>query len=117
MIEWEEFKFVLIDIKKNYQLLKENLTDNDLKLKETASEWKLRYILKRFREDNHIYICELAKISLITPVTNAWPERGASVEKRVKIQMQSTMKNDLVNSLLHISVNGLSTNSKEADQF
>ena len=31
--------------------------------------------------------------------------------------MQSTMKNDLPNSLLHISINGLSANSKEADQL
>ena len=28
MTEWEEFKFELIDIKKEYQLLKENLADN-----------------------------------------------------------------------------------------
>ena len=44
----------------------------------------LQYIVKRFREDNYIYICELAKIFLIRPVTNAWPERGASAVKRVK---------------------------------
>ena len=31
--EREEFKFELIDIKKKYQLTKEILTDNDLKLK------------------------------------------------------------------------------------
>ena len=33
MREWEEFKFELIDIKKKYQLLKENLTDNYFKKK------------------------------------------------------------------------------------
>ena len=44
-------------------------------------------IVKGFREDNFIYICELAEIALITPVTNAWPERGASAVKRVKSQM------------------------------
>ena len=31
--EWEEFKFELTDITKKYQLIKEILTDNDLKLK------------------------------------------------------------------------------------
>ena len=100
MREWEEFKSELIDIKKKYQLLKENLTNNNLKLKETASEWALQYIVKGFREDNYIYICELAKIALVTPVTKAWPERGASAVKRVKSRMRSTMKNDL----LHISL-------------
>ena len=41
MTEQKEFKFELIDIKKKYQLLKENLTYNNLKLKETASESEL----------------------------------------------------------------------------
>ena len=62
MTEWEEFKFELIDMKKKYQFLQESLTDDNLKLKETASEWALQYIAKGFREGNHIYICELAKI-------------------------------------------------------
>ena len=31
--------------------------------------------------------------------------------------MRSTMKNDLLNSLLHISINGPPANSKEADQL
>ena len=117
MTEWEEFKFELTDIKKKYQLLKENLTNNNLKLKETASEWTLQYIVKGFREDNYIYICELAKIALITPVTNASPERGASAVKGVKSQMRSKRKNNLLNSLLHISINGPPANSKEADQL
>ena len=94
MTEWKEFKFELIDIKKKYQLLREILTNNNLKLKETASEWALQYIVKGFREDNYIYICELAKIALITPVTNAWPESGASGAKRIKSRMRSTVKND-----------------------
>ena len=38
MTDWEEFKFELNDLKKKYQELKENLTDNNLKLKEPASE-------------------------------------------------------------------------------
>ena len=38
LTEWEEFTFELIDIKQKYQLLKEHLTDNSLKLKVTASE-------------------------------------------------------------------------------
>ena len=61
--------------------------------------------------------CELTKIALITPVTNAQPERGASAVKRVKSRMRSTVKNDLHNSLLHISINSPSANSKEAEQL
>ena len=117
MTEWEEFKFELTDIKKKYQLLKENLTNNNLKLKETASEWALQYIVKGFREDNYIYIRELANIALITPVTGAWIERGASAVNTVKSRMRTTMKNDLFNSLLRISINGPPANSKEADEL
>ena len=36
--EWEEFKFKLIDIKKTYQLLQENLTDDNLRLAKSTSE-------------------------------------------------------------------------------
>ena len=95
-------------------MLKENLNDNNLKLKETSSEWALQYVVKVFDENNYNNICELAKIALITPATNAWPEIGVSALKRVKSQMQSTMKNDLLKSLLNISINGSSLNSPSA---
>ena len=42
--------FELTDIKKKYQLLIENLTNNNLKLKETASGWPLQCIVKGFRD-------------------------------------------------------------------
>ena len=40
------------------------------------------------------------------PVTNAWPERGASAVKRVKTRFRSQMKDDPLNSLLMITING-----------
>ena len=58
----------------------------------------------------------LAQVSLIVPVTNAWPERGASAVKRVQSRTRNTMKNDLLNALLNISING-PYNSKEAKQL
>ena len=48
MTKWEEFKFELIEIKKKYQLLKENLTDDNLKLKEMASKWSLKACVRYF---------------------------------------------------------------------
>ena len=41
-------------------------------------------MVKRFREDNYIYIFELAKIALIAPVTISFPERDAKSVRRVK---------------------------------
>lgn len=43
---------------------------------------------------------------LSTPVSNAWPERGASCVKRVKTRFRSTLKNDMLQSLLQVSING-----------
>ena len=43
---------------------------------------------------------------LSTPVSNAWPERGASCVKRLKTRFRSTLKNDMLQALLHVSING-----------
>ena len=96
MTDWEEFKFELNDLKKKYQELKENLTDNNLKLKEPASEWTLKYIVNWFRKDDYIYIYELTRIALVIPVTNAWPERGVTATNNMKSWMWSVLKNDLL---------------------
>ena len=52
------------------------------------------------------------------PVTNAWPERRAtpSAVTRIKSHTRNTMKNDLLNGLMHISINGLKANSSEAEK-
>ena len=42
MTDCEEFKFELNYIKKKWQVLKENVTNNILKLKEPTSEWTLK---------------------------------------------------------------------------
>ena len=62
-------------------------------------------------------VIELAKLAMITPVTNAWPKRGASAVKRIKSRLRSAMKNDLLNALLHISMNGLPANSPQAERL
>ena len=52
---------------------------------------------------------QLAEVTLSAPITNAWPERGASAIKRIKTQLRNRLKKDTLNSLLHISVNGPET--------
>ena len=51
-------------------------------------------------------IYEIAKFALVTPVTNPWPELGASAVKRVKTRFSSQIKDDLLNSLLMVTING-----------
>ena len=62
-------------------------------------------------------VVDLAKISDIVSVTNAWPELGANAVKRIKSRTRSQMKNDVLNSLLHISINGPALNSKEISRM
>ena len=68
-------------------------------------------------DDEHSLIIQLAKVASIVPVTNAWPERGASAVKRIKSRTRSLMKNDLLNAFMHISINGPPLHTKEADAF
>ena len=41
---------------------------------------------------------------LSTPVSNAWPERGASCVKCVKTRFRSTLKSDMLQSSMQVSV-------------
>ena len=59
----------------------------------------------------------MSLVYLTLPVTNAWPEHGAITVKQVKSCTRSTMKNDLLNALLNILINGPAYNSKEAKQL
>ena len=113
--EWKDFKFEMIEMKKKLSTLKKQLQANKLNFKRTSTEWTLEHILNRYKgESEFLKVIELAKIAIIVPVTNAWPERGASAVKRIKTRQRSTMKNDLLNALLHISLNGPAVNSPES---
>ena len=61
-------------------------------------------------------IVELAEVALSAPITNAWPERGASAVKRIKTRLRNRLKNDMLNSLLHVSINGPAVSTPEAKE-
>ena len=84
------------EIKIKWLDFNENIESNRLKFKPKATVWSLLYIGNSFTESeefHHIYRIE--KIALIVPVSNAWPERGASSVKRIKTRVRSAMKMDL----------------------
>ena len=116
--QWEDFRYELVSLKKKWVSFKENLKANKLPCKTNATEWSLNQIVRCFSGlDDYTEIVSLAQIALTVPVTNAWPERGASAVKRVKSRTRSTMKNDLLNALLNISINGHACNSVEAKKL
>ena len=83
-------------------------------MKQTTTEWSLQYIVNNYQGQEFSLIIKYAKIAITVPVTNAWPERGATAVKRIKSRLRSTIKMDLINAFLMILMNGPTNNSKEA---
>ena len=63
---------------------------------------------------NLLYIAE---VCLSLPASNAWPERGASAVKRLKNRLRSSLKNDVLKSLMHISINGPHSNDSDCERL
>ena len=114
--EWQFFKFHLIQLRKKWLHFKDQVAANKLKLKHTATEWVFCQVLGQFQEEFG-HIVAIAKIALVTPVSNAWPERGGSAIKHIKSRSRSQMKNDVLEALMMISLNGPDPNSELADQL
>ncbi|XP_053389806.1 zinc finger protein 862-like [Mercenaria mercenaria] len=107
----------------------------DLDKDELTAEWgKLKYDLLRWNSEdevkpqneclkrlvslNYFYpiLSDLADILLSLPVSNAWPERGASAVKRIKTRLRSSLKNDMLQVLMNVSINGPEVSSNECDE-
>ena len=112
--QWKLMKIELLHLWKSWLQFKKSVDDNKMKLKSTPTEWALHRIVRTVSSNEDLtMIYEIAKVALVTPVTNAWPERGASAVKRVKTRFRSQMKDDLLNSLLMITINGLAFKTAE----
>ena len=114
--QWQSFKLHLIELRKKLLNFKDHISTNKLKLKNTATEWVLRQVLGQFQDDFG-HIVAIAKIALVAPVSNAWPERGASAIMRIKTRSRSQMKNDLLEALTMILMNGPDPNTTLADEL
>ena len=94
---------------------KSQIESTKMNVNVTSTECSLKQIVDSFSEDeNYTFIAKFPKTVFIIPLTNAWPEREAGTVKPVKTRMRSNMKNDLLNGLLHILINGIKSHSNEA---
>ena len=110
LCEWAKFKYNLLGLQS--QLPQEIARPNKTLCKsKTPTEWLLEHMLSKQSTYQHLCPCllELAEICLSLLVSNAWPERGASCIKRLKTHLRSSMKNDMLEALMHITINGPST--------
>ena len=117
-MQWGSFKYELVELKKKWSYFQDQVKANKMKVKCTPTEWALRQVLTKFQgDDEFCHITSIVKTAIVTPVSNAWPERGGSAIKRIKSRSRSSMKNDMLSALLIISINGPDVHSQDADKL
>lgn len=106
--EWNNFKYELSDWSKDYQAIPSPSA--------TSTEWALQRFLRHKESYSRSYplLLQVAEICLSMPVSNAWPERGASALKRLKTRLRNSLKKEMLESLLHIAINGPPVKESEA---
>ena len=57
-------------------------------------------------------LCDLSKVALTLPISNAWPERGFSALTRIKSKARNRLLDTTLRSLLQVSMNGPSRLTK-----
>ena len=108
LCEWRKFKYNLLTIEN--EIPDEILHPPEKKylITQTPTEWALEYLMKMRCSLQYLFplLSEVAELCLSIPVSSAWPERGASCVKRSKTRLRSRLNNDMLEALLHISING-----------
>ncbi|XP_062583557.1 zinc finger protein 862-like isoform X2 [Saccostrea cucullata] len=102
--EWRKMKYHFLQWKKEMTLTDRETDERKL----SPTQEVLQRILQR-KEDFKVFFPHmvfLAEVCQSIPVSNAWPERGASVVKRLKTRFRSSLKEDMLMCLMHISING-----------
>ena len=96
--------------------IKEGATKNTEQLP-TPMEWCLSRILQMQCALGSLYPCisRVSEVALALPISNAWLDRGASKIKLIKPRLRSRLRNDLLNSLLQISLNDPDFFSEDSD--
>ncbi|CAC5411786.1 unnamed protein product [Mytilus coruscus] len=97
--KWASYKYHLMKIKDETQRDKQE---------GTLTEYTLQKIMQLKSQQGYIFpkLAKIAAVILSLPVSNAWPERGASAVKRIKNRMRNRLKNTMLSSLLQVAVNG-----------
>ena len=106
--KWKMFKHNLLSINDDSPIqilmppVKRNL------IAQTPTEWVLEYVMKIRATFQYLFplMLEMAELCLSNSVSSAWLERGASCVKRVKTQVRLRLKNDMLESLIHVLING-----------
>lgn len=74
----------------------------------TTTEWFLLHLLKDKSSFVTFFplLLYIAEVVVTLPVSNACPERGASVVKNVKTRLRSRLQNEMLQAILPVGING-----------
>lgn len=111
--EWEGMKYHLRDV------IKPSLPDSVKSGKESSpTEWCLLQLLKNIAvKQLYPNVIFIAEVIASLPVSNAWPERGASTLKALKTRLRNRLSTSMLESLLHICINAPEPSSLEGQQL
>ena len=106
--EWKNFKYNLLKLKDQVPQHILDAPQNKNLTAQTPTEWALQHMLSSRSTYQHFMplLLYIAEVCLSLPVSNAWPERGASTLKRLKTRLRNSLKNDMLDSLMHVAING-----------
>ncbi|KAK6182012.1 hypothetical protein SNE40_009783 [Patella caerulea] len=97
--EWQKLKYNLLQWKAD---IPSDISTNSSDI----VQWTILKIMKFIGVSFYPKLGGILEVILATPVSNAWPERGVSKVRLVKNRLRSSLKNDILNALLNISING-----------
>ncbi|KAK3086354.1 hypothetical protein FSP39_017317 [Pinctada imbricata] len=99
--EWSAFKYHLLRMK--HDMKNDSGTQNS-----TSTQSALQRLLQLRVPEGPLFpkFAKVAAVILSLPVSNAWPERGASAIKRIKTRLRNRIKNPMLGSLMQVSING-----------
>jgi len=108
--QWQNFKYLMLSWKPP-----QNVLQGGKESKLSPTEWILRKIVKEqaLLKESYSFLVDAAKTCLTQPMSNAVVERGASAVKRVKTRLRNHLKNDMLSTCLHVSINGPEPKSEE----
>lgn len=111
--EWQKLKYNFLQMREDIPPEIAKPTNN--MLTKSSTEWLLKRMLSTHSTYQHLFpemLC-IAEVCLSLPVSNAWSERGASAIKGIKTRMRSGIKDDMLEALMQISINGLKVKELE----
>ena len=85
---------------------------------QTSIDWMLTKVLSERNTYENFFpvITKLTDVIHSAPITNTWPERGASSLKRIKTKSRNRLSWKMLNAHLQVSINSPEPGTREAQE-